>query len=133
MPGQRDLDFGVADDALVLALPARRRIGAHLFCRAIGRGDYLARLVTCLFEHVPTLVVGGLCVSACLVGGFQGLPDLLLALLQRFVDGRKHVLVDQEEQYQRDDQFDEERPIGQKEDACCGGHGVLNFRNVSVR
>ena len=65
----------------------------------------------------------GLGVGARLVGGLERGPDLLLSLLHRLVDRWNDVLVDEQDQDDRDGQLNEERAVGQKEDACCG-HGA---------
>ena len=101
LAGQRDLDVGVAHDALVLALAPGLGVGAHLLGRAVGRGDDFARLLAGLLEHGAALVVGRFGVGPGLVRRLERLPDLLLALLHRLVDRRQHVLVDEEDQDDR--------------------------------
>ena len=113
LTGQRDLDVRVGHDPVVLCLPLRLHVGAHLLRRVVGGGDDLPRLLPGLLEHRTALVVGRLGVGPSLVRRLQGDADLLLTILHRLVEGRKDVLGDQEDEDERDGELDEERAVRQ--------------------
>ena len=71
LASQRDLDVGVAHDALVLALTPRLSIRADLLGRTVRGGHDLAGLLARLLEHCASLVVGRFGVRTSLVRRLQ--------------------------------------------------------------
>jgi hypothetical protein len=92
------------------------RFGLQLVRGRLGALDDLAGLVPRPGEDLGALVTGGGGLGARFVGRLQRGTDLLLAGFHGLVDRRQEVLRDDEQNRGEDQQFDEERAVGEEED-----------------